>query len=183
MLLSRSSPLREFLRAHAVSGASKVSRTSPTRLLAELSRQPSALAPELRHVLLVTLASRRTNPLPTCCGNVVIAYVARWYQCTLVLLVLLDTDLHNAQFVYTLEPPHEQQLALSLHLTLDSLVLVNLGPGMNCVRYLHDHIYAQGNHLRGRYADEGLHLWRTGSCAVGGWGSAYSGKTRLRTGS
>merc|ERR1719261_2401656 len=61
------------------------SRTSPTRLLAELSRQPSALASELRHVLLVTLASRRTNPLPTCCGNVVIAYVARWYQCTSML--------------------------------------------------------------------------------------------------
>ena len=152
MLRSRSSPLREFLRAHAVSGVSEVFRTSPTRLLAELSRQPSALASELRHVLLVTLASRRTNPLPTCCGNVVIAYVARWYQCTLVLWYfwILTSTMHNSCTLWNLLMSSSW---LSLHLTLDSLVsiLVNLGPGMNCVRYLHDHevMMRRGtNHLK-----------------------------------
>ena len=53
------------------------------------------------------------------------------------IMVLLDTDFHNAHFRHTLEPPHDvQQPALS---ALDSHVLVYLGPGMNCVRYLHDH--------------------------------------------
>ena len=79
---------------------------------------------------------------------VLIAYVARWYQCTLVLWyfwILLDTDLHNAHFLHTLEIPMRDAGLLLLQPALSAFG-VNLGPGMYCVRYLHDHTISATPH-------------------------------------